>query len=157
MSTSAKARLAALILVLFAVWPAIHRVVVATYDTNAWRLGGFAMYATPPARSRVTIVEQHGSRKLIVLESALPSALVEQQRRYGIRRGVLGLLLPPDALAEAYLLARPDVDHIEVVIARQMLSASTARIEHEESVYAYHRPGATRPKPGPKPSASPSR
>ena len=139
MSTPAKARVAVLICALFIVWPAVHRVGVAIYATNAWQLGGFAMYATPPARTRVSIVERPGIQETILLESALPAALVEQRRLYRIRRSVLGLLLPPDALAEAYFRARPDVDHIEVVITRDMLSASTARIERREMIYVYDR------------------
>ena len=145
MSTPAKARFAAVICALFAAWPAVHRVVVATYDTNAWRLGGFAMYATPPARTRVSIIEKRGSRQTILSESTLPAAFLEQRRRYGVRRSVLGELAPPDALARAYLRARPDAGPIQVVITREMLSASTARIERRENSYVYDRPDS----PGP--------
>jgi hypothetical protein len=126
------------ICLLYIVWPAVHRVVVAVYDTNAWQLGGFAMYATPPARTRVSIFEKRGGQKTL-FEDDLPAALAEQRRLYTIRRGVLGSLLPPDALAEPYFQARPDVDHIEVVITRETLSASTARIERREIVYEYDR------------------
>ena len=56
------------------------------------------------------------------------------------RRSVLGLLLPPEALANAYFQARPDVDQIEILITRDLLSASTARIEHREITYPYDRP-----------------
>ena len=140
MSTPTKARVAVLICVLFIVWPGIHRGVVAAYETNAWKLGGFAMYATPPARTGISIVEKLGSHETARLESDLPSHLVEQRRLYFIRRSVLGLLLPPDALAEAYFQARPDVDQIDVVITRDMLSASTARIERREIIYACDRP-----------------
>ena len=100
------------------------------------------MYATPPARTRVFVVEKRGSQETILPDSDLPAALVQQRRLYNIRRSVLGSLLPPDALAEAYFQARPDVDHIEVVIAREMLSASTARMERRESIYVYDRPPA---------------
>ena len=139
MSTPAKARVAALICTLFIGWPAVHRIVVAIYHTNAWQLGGFAMYATPPARTRISIVEKPGSQETIPFESALLAVLVEQRRLYSIRRSVLGLLLPPDALAEAYFQARPDVDHIEVVITRDMLGATTAQIERREIIYVYDR------------------
>jgi hypothetical protein len=140
LSTPTKARVAALICVLFIVWPGIHRGLVAGYDTNAWKLGGFAMYATPPARTGVFIVEKVGSQQKTLADRDLPSWLVQQRRLYSIRRSVLGLLLPPDALAEAYFRARPDVDQIEVVIAREMLSASTALMERQETVYRFGRP-----------------
>ena len=138
MSTPAKARVAALICALFVVWPAVHRVVVAMYDTNAWQLGGFAMYATPPARTRISIFQKHDRGKNL-LAGELPAALAEQRRLSTIRRSVLGSLLPPDALADALFLVRPDVDDIEVVITREMLSASTARIERREIVDEYER------------------
>jgi len=96
------------------------------------------MYATPPARARISIFEKRGSQKTL-LEGDLPAALAEQHRLYRIRRSVLGLLLPPDALVEAYFQARPEVDHIEVVITREMLSASTARMERREITYEYDR------------------
>jgi hypothetical protein len=142
LSTPTKARVAALICVLFIVWPGIHRGLVAGYDMNAWKLGGFAMYATPPARTGIFIVEvaKVGSQQKTLADRDLPSWLVQQRRLYSIRRSVLGLLLPPDALAEAYFRARPDVDQIEVVIAREMLSASTALMERQETVYGYDRP-----------------
>ncbi len=141
MSTAAKARVAALICALFIVWPAVHRVGVAIYDTNAWKLGGFAMYATPPARTRISIFEKGGGQK-VLFEGDLPTALVEQRRLYSIRRSVLGALLPPDALAQAYFQARPNVDHIQVKITRETLSASTARIERREIAYEYDRSSA---------------
>jgi hypothetical protein len=124
---------------LFLVWPAVHRVVVATYDTNAWRLGGFAMYATPPARTRVSIAEKLAGHQMVLAESDLPAALVEQRRNYVIRRSVLGLLLPPDDLAAAYFRARPGVEQIEVVITREMLDVSMARIESRQNRYRFDR------------------
>jgi hypothetical protein len=139
LSTSAKSRVAVFICLLFVVWPAVHRVVVAIYDTNAWKLGGFAMYATPPARTGISIVERLGDQQTILSDSHLPAALLEQRQSYSIRRGVLGLLLPPDDLAVAYFRARPDVDQIEVTITREMLSASTARIEGRHSSYLFDR------------------
>ena len=138
MSTPAKARVAALICLVFMVWPAVQRAVVAIYDTNAWQLGGFAMYATPPARTRVSMFEMRGRQKTR-FEGDLPSALDEQQRLYTVRRAILGSLLPPDALAEAYFQARPDVDHVEVVITREMLDVSSALIDRREVVYPYDR------------------
>jgi hypothetical protein len=138
LSTPAKARVAALICLLFVGWPAVHRAVVAIYDTNAWQLGGFAMYATPPARTHVSVFEKHGGHETR-FEGELSTAWVDQRRHYTVRRAILGSLLPPDALAEAYFQARSDVDQIEVVITREMLSATTARIERRETGYRYGR------------------
>jgi len=143
LSTPTKARLAALICAFFAVWPGAHRVIVAIYDTNAWRLGGFAMYATPPARTAIIIVETRDGQQTILSTSDQPAGLLEKRQRFAIRRGVLGRMLPPDALAEAYFDALPEAEHIEVVIRREILSASTARIERSEVIYVYDRPIAS--------------
>ena len=150
MSTLAKTRVAVLICALFMVWPAIHRVLAAVYDTNAWRLGGFAMYATPPGATHVSIAEKHGSRSTIRSNSALPDALVKERRLYSLRRSAMGSLLPPDALAKAYFRAHPDVAEIEVVITRKILNASSARIENRETLYGFDR------RPGEGSSAGPS-
>jgi hypothetical protein len=96
------------------------------------------MYATPPARTRISIFEKHEMERNL-LEGELPSALVEQRRLSIIRRAILGSLRPPNALADAFFTARPDVHHIDIVITRDTLGASTARIERREVVYAYDR------------------
>jgi hypothetical protein len=139
LSTPAKARVAVLICSLFMLWPAVHRIVVAVYDINAWRLGGFAMYATPPARTGISIIETRGDQQSIVADGDLPAALVKQRVRYSVRRSVLGSLLPPDDLAAAYFRARPTVAEIEVRVTRQILSSSTARIEGRERSYRFDR------------------
>ena len=141
MSTRIKARVAAAICLLFLLWPAIHRVVVAVYGSSAWRLGGFAMYATPPARTRVSIVEKRGNKQVFRPDSDLPAAVRDLRRRFASRRGVLGSLAPPDSLAAAYLEALPDLDQIEVVIDRDMLNVSTALIERQQTRYRFDRSG----------------
>jgi len=138
LSTERKRTLFGAALLVIGLWPAVQIGLVMRYDVSPWKLGGFAMYATPPARTRVSIFETRGRPKTR-FEGDLPTALAEQRRLYTVRRAILGSLLPPDGLAEAYLQARPDVDHIEVVIQREMLSASTARIERRESRYVYNR------------------
>lgn len=126
------------ICLLYLVWPAVHRLVVEVYHTNAWQLGGFAMYATPPARTNVAIFEKR-SREGTLIKRELSSALAMQRRLYEIRRSILGELLPPDALAEAYFEARPNVRYLEVVITREMLDVSSALIDRREVVYPYDR------------------
>ena len=140
MTTPSKARVAVLICATFMVWPAIHRGIAAAYDTNAWKLGGFAMYATPPARNRVVIVEKIDRYNATLPDNSLTAELLEERNRYLNRRSVLGSLLSPDALAKTYFDSRPGAKKIEVRITRQMLDASTARIESRTSVYAYDRP-----------------
>ncbi len=96
------------------------------------------MYATPPARTRVAIYEKRDLQKNL-LAGELPAALMQQRLLYVMRRRVLGAMLPPDELASTFFQARPDVLHIYVVITREMLSATTARIERREQFYEYDR------------------
>ena len=138
MSTQARAQIAVLICALFIIWPAVHHVVVTAYGANAWKLGGFAMYATPPARTHVAIYRKSDRQKNL-LAGELPAALTQQRLLYFVRRGVLGALLPPDELAMSFFQALPGMQHIEVVVTREMLGARTARIERREQVYKYDR------------------
>ncbi|MAE67056.1 MAG: hypothetical protein CMJ18_22575 [Phycisphaeraceae bacterium] len=139
MKTSTKFRLAVLICAVYMVWPLIHRWVVAAWDMNPWRFGGFAMYATPPAMHTMTITEVREDRRAIVPDGDLPAKFQERKLRYLIRRGVLGRLLPPNATAKAYFDVRPGMSHIEVSMARDVLDATSARIKRSETIYKYDR------------------
>lgn len=146
LSTPAKTRIAVLICAFFIVWPGLHRIVVAAYDINPWRFGGFAMYATPPARLHVAIIERlPEARARILSEREMSATVLAQQQWFQLRRSSLGSLLSPADLAAAYFAAGPGVDEIEIVIIREMLSAASARIERQEFRYPFQRPSASRP------------
>jgi hypothetical protein len=112
-------------LVLFAVWPAVHRALVAGFDVNPWKLGGWAMYARPhfPPELRVYVVRGGSERRLGRLtawEQLLADELVE-------RRFTLGELASADDLAHA-LLERTRGDGVAIELRTRFLDPATSRI-----------------------------
>ena len=65
-----KRRLVIAFLIGFALWPAVHRGLVAAYDVNPWKLAGWAMYARPhfPSRVALYLVEGETERRLTELD-----------------------------------------------------------------------------------------
>ena len=47
-----------MLLVFVALWPFVHLGLVARYEINPWKLGGFAMYTTPVPPVQVVLFEQ---------------------------------------------------------------------------------------------------
>jgi hypothetical protein len=112
-------------LVLFALWPAVHRALVAAFDVNPWKLGGWAMYTRPhfPPELRLYVLRGDGEREIARLtpwERTLADELAE-------RRYTIGELASPDALARA-LLERTRGDGVAIELRTRFLDPVTARI-----------------------------
>ena len=65
MKIRTKRRLVVFGLAAFTIWPLVHRGLVARYDTNPWRLFGWAMYCVPrpkllPMAVVVYTLDDHG-------------------------------------------------------------------------------------------------
>ena len=121
-----KRRLVVAFLIAFALWPALHRVLVAAYDANPWKLAGWAMYARPhfPARLALRLVEGGSERPLRELddwEQVLAAEFIE-------RRHSLGRLARPDALVEALLSRLGRADAVVVVLRTRYFDLETASI-----------------------------
>jgi hypothetical protein len=120
-----KRRIVIAFLALFAVWPAAHRALVAAFDVNPWKLGGWAMYVRPhfPPELRLYVLRGGNEREIARLtpwERTLADELVE-------RRFVLGELASPDPLARA-LLERIRGDGVAIELRTRFLDPATAHI-----------------------------
>ncbi|MGI9432030.1 MAG: hypothetical protein ACR2PQ_07440 [Myxococcota bacterium] len=131
----------AVILAWVALWPLVHRGLVARYDLNPWKLGAFAMYTTPtPPVLAVLLVPADGG--LVPLdESALPGSVRREGDAFRARRHALGEWARPDAWAEEVLSARPDLRGVVVMVQRMILDRQTARMSSRSARHAYS-PGA---------------
>ncbi|MGH0030210.1 MAG: hypothetical protein ACQGVC_10495 [Myxococcota bacterium] len=114
-------------LVAFAIWPAVHRVLVATWDVNPWKLAGWAMYARPHFPGRLVLRLNEGGqerllRELSPREQALAADFVE--RRYSA-----GRLASPDALAEALLARHPRADFVVVELRTPVFDLASATLK----------------------------
>lgn len=137
MSFSAKRRLVLTFLAGAVLWPMAHRILVATYEIDPWRLAGWAMYCTPKLRVEVALVPEQAGRPV---ELAIPSDLREKANRFAERRAVLGRFSDPAGLARQ-ALERLDTDSIVVTIRRDRLDTTTSRIAGTREYFRYSPDG----------------
>ncbi len=115
------------LLLLLALWPPIHRGLVARYAIDPWKLGGFAMYATY-ATTLTALFEPVPGGLALLTEERLPDEARRALLDFRARRSALGEWASPDELAAAVFAARPDLRGFVVVVQRLWLDPETARI-----------------------------
>lgn len=154
MAGRAKRRVVGVGLVLFTLWPLAHRVLVAAWDVDPWKLGGWAMYVRPRFAPGVEVRPLPGpgmprNRDAAFVFSAEDAELVDA---FAQRRLTLGELAPPDDLAAALLDAHPELPGVIVRVRTRELDPETARLVERVERFAYRRgpdgallPAAERP------------
>jgi hypothetical protein len=134
-----KRRIAIGLLFWTAAWPLGHRALVAAYDVNPWKLGGFAMYTTATPPIQVVAFEKVGSHIEPLDESQLSHDAQRVLRRFRIERHALGKLRGADDLGDALLRARPDLAWIAVAVQKMTLDAGSARMTSSRQQYVFER------------------
>lgn len=123
------------------VWPLVHRGIVAAYDVNPWKLGGWAMYTTPMPPVLTVAFEPRGAGGTPIDRTMLPVYAQQALQRFEIRRHVLGNLHRPDEFAGHVLRARPDLPEVVVLVQRMVLDPKSARMVARTMHYTYDRKG----------------
>jgi hypothetical protein len=136
-----KVNVAAGVVVLAALWPLAHRIVVARFDVNPWKLGGIAMYAAPAPPLLVAVFGLRDGQLVRIQPGTLPMAEQAALRRFEIERHALGELRRPDAVASAILAANPTLAQLSVVVQRTTLNRASAHLDGERMQYSYDRRG----------------
>lgn len=133
-------RNAALALLAFvALWPLAHRGLVARTGMDPWKLGGFAMYASPTFPVLVGVfVPQEGSLALLE-ESSLPAEARAVLERFRTQRAALGRLREPTDVARAVLAVRSEIPAVTIVVQRTALDPRSARTVTSRQLYGYER------------------
>ena len=124
-----------------ALWPLVHRGVVARFDVNPWKLGGLAMYAavTPPVL--VGLFEARPGGYRVIDPRPLPLWVRQRLEGFERERHALGDLRRPDDLARAVLEARPDLAELSLLVQRMRLDPSSAAMVSRKVRYRYDRAG----------------
>ena len=123
-----------------ALWPLAHRALVARYGIDPWKLGGFAMYATPNLPVLVAAVGTIASGGTIrIEETTLPVWVRRDLDRFRVERAALGTLRDPEDVGRMLLAARPDVASVGILIQRTTLDPATATIRVATPRYVYTR------------------
>lgn len=133
---SSRSRWFAALVLLVALWPLAQRALVVRYGSDPWRLGGFAMYATYQSTQVALFRVEPGGLRLVD-ESTLPGAARGELVRFRRMRSALGRLASPDAAVRAVHDARPELEHLVVVVQRLWLDPATARVASEKQVLPY--------------------
>lgn len=139
---------------LVAVWPLVHRGLVAWLDLNPWKLGGFAMYTTASPPLAIDVFGLAAGRVLVLDAASLPTQARIEHERFARARHALGELARPDELAAILLQARPELSQVAVLIRHFSLDPATARMVERRTQYTYDRGGpreGRRTTPGPAP------
>lgn len=132
-----KRRVVGTFLLLFALWPGVHRGLVAAFDMNPWKLAGFAMYAQPSFPPQVELLAlRGGEQERIERVTPFERALLED---YADRRRSIGRLASPRSLAESLLERRADLDGVAVRVTTRYLDPETAFIEQRVERLEFRR------------------
>lgn len=127
------------VLAFTAFWPLAHYGLVRTLELNNWKLGGWAMYATPQSRVLTALFTEVEGGYAQIRTETLPADVQREQRRFERWRQCLGIITRPDDLGQAALAARPDVENVVVLVQRMYLDPGTALMESTRAEYRYRR------------------
>ncbi len=126
------------VLALVALWPLAHRAIVARYDVNPWKLGGFAMYTTYRTW-QVGLFDAKGKQLRPIDPRSLPVSARQAILDFRAQRSAIGTFARPTAMARAVFDARPDLDRMLVVVERFALDPETGRIAAEQRHHPFLR------------------
>lgn len=129
------------VLVFVAVWPFVHRALVAAYDINPWKLGGWAMYATPTPPVLAAIFQPMGKGGIPIPREKLPENVGVALDRFVMERHALGDFRRPDEVAALVLESQGDLDEVVVMVQRMILDPETALMTSRKATYRYDRTG----------------
>lgn len=127
------------VLALATFWPLAHRALTAHFEWNPWKLGAFAMYATPTPPVVVALFTEDGGELVLLDEATLDAHARASLSRFRRERHALGRLREPDDVADAVFAARHDLDHLLVVVQRMSLDRRTALMVSTKQSYVYER------------------
>ena len=138
-----KRRIVAGALLAFALWPALHRGLVASFDINPWKLGAWAMYSAPRFSVGLGVYAREGEELVRLEEDRFGETFRESARRFRGARRNLGRFVLPDELADRVLAAHRVLAAIVIVVQSRSIDHVDAMlvVDHERYVYVRDRLG----------------
>ena len=146
MTFRAKQRITFIALLAFAIWPLVHRGLVARYDITPWKFMGFAMYCMPTVEPLVDVYAHYGERRAAI--DPQPAHMRDLRReimRFVTFRRVWGKLLPPDRIGKLMPTVLTRADRFEVVVTEGYLDRQTWQLAARETTYEYDPPPRAKP------------
>jgi len=130
-----------------ALWPLGQHWLVTRYGGDPWKLGAFAMYATPNLPVLMAVVGTGPTGMAVIDETTLPAWAQQRLDRFRVERLALGTLRDPADIGRMLLTVRPDLTSVDVLIQRTILDPRTARMAVATPRYVYERGGPTSVEP----------
>ena len=139
MSLALRKRVLGIALLVLTVWPVVQIASTELFETSPWKFAAWGMYSLPDSRPGVRIeVEAVGRFEKRPWEE-VGMDLAPLVRRFQFLRDYLGLLVQPDALAEAILERHPEWPAITIVVQDLFLEPETALITSVDRRIVYRR------------------
>ncbi|MGH1346595.1 MAG: hypothetical protein ACRBN8_33830 [Nannocystales bacterium] len=132
-------RSVAIALALFTGWPMVHIVLTAVTGSDAWKLGGFGMYAAPRPRVHIELGVDTGNGVSRFNPATLEGPLQREFRQMRDELAILGSWASPEPLALAILERYPQARAVEVVVDTTTLDSETATLRTRTRRYRYAR------------------
>ena len=142
--TDARTRILIGALTLFTLWPAVQMTLVAVFDVNAWKLGGYGMYATPSFRPEVSVAVQRAGDSGFSVVTNLAQEQRDELTTFSRARFALGRLSRPDRLAERVFDGMPNVQSIRIRVGELRIDPRSAMLGSRESAFSYSRRAPSR-------------
>jgi hypothetical protein len=144
--TAAKRRLLQGLVVVLALWPAVQFTLTRTHDVNPWKLFGWAMYSVPGPRLELRVIGLLADgRATLIPRQAYGGDERREAARFFNYSAELGDLASSDALAQAVLAARPQLDAVVIGVLRYRIDPQTARIVSQARYRRHTRDGRSEP------------
>ncbi len=129
----------ALALALFTAWPMVHIVLTAVVGSDAWKLGGFGMYATPRPAVQLRLEVDTGQGMQPYAPMSLDGALQRQYLETQESLAILGSWASPQPFAQAILDRYPTVQTVDVVVDTTVMDPERATLVTRTSRFTYGR------------------
>ncbi len=131
MTFEAKKRIVIAVLLLLAIWPLVHRLLVQTSGLSPWKGAGWAMYCVP-GRSIIVAVIWPGRERRITRDDfgEVPPAVFGAHQDFVLRRKALGRGAP-DAYARACFEAFEVLEEIEIRVEQAGVDRLSALVVSE--------------------------
>jgi len=127
------------VLLLMALWPAVHIGLARGFGVNPWKLAGWGMYAAPQIPCDVEVypvISGQATAQPLETVSAAVRPVLERFRR---RRLALGRLAEPRALGRELLEVHPGVEGFDIVVIQPVLEPRSGMVRDVRSAYEYRR------------------
>lgn len=134
-----KKRAVMAVLLLVALWPFAHRILVARYDLNPWKFFGWAMYTTPAPPILLVLLTKQAKDVVPLNQQRLVAPAKETIVRFLVERHTLGKLRRPDDVAQSVFGVRKDLHWLVVIVQKMALDQETARMISTKDRYVYDR------------------